>query len=612
MGNKGILTAVILALLAPAAAFSASPTTTRTVDQIALVVDQTAMTRGELEDSIATVFASQHMKTPAPGSSDYGKVKKEVVEAFIREVLLAEEADREKIQISDGELQHNVDTELENMKQQFSGEQEFEDELKKEGVTQDDLKSEIQEKLLRRLKANRVLQAKQRELPDTVFVTDDEVRNYFRVHPKDYERIKFSIILFHLKPGVRKAYVAEVEKQARELLAKLKAGADFAAAAKKYSEDQGTASKGGEVGSVYRTDLDPELAKGIFAIPAKGMGIVRTPDGVYIVKVESKGAADYDAVASGIKEHLLKQKQENAFNAWLAGLEKNAYIVEDGKVVAYQPPAAPATASSAGASAAASAVSGPNGAAAAESQASNGSQATASSAPSASGPGRNLYPTLPDPGSLTLNLGWGGFSFGSKDLAAYYDPSVNTDQGFPFGMDFDAGLDYALSPTLQLGLKLDGMVKFAQTVKFSDRTDSWSASAAGPALDAKILIPLDESTNFFLTAGGGYYFLLGGGVSISGAAVTENADFNASSFGGEAGAGIEFFFDSDKNSALDLQVGYRYLKFQPVTPKLTVNDGGPVPDYPSPLVNSDGSQAWIDFSGIKAGLSLRFYLGKGD
>jgi hypothetical protein len=43
---------------------------------------------------------------------------------------------------------------------------------------------------------------------------------------------------------------------------------------------------------------------------------------------------------------------------------------------------------------------------------------------------------------------------------------------------------------------------------------------------------------------------------------------------------------------------------------LTVNNEGPIANFPSPLTNADGSQAYIDFSGLRVGIGLRFYLDK--
>lgn len=592
----------------------------KTVDEIILVVDQEAMTRGELDEAIDAIFTAQGIKVPAPGTADYEQAKKEVLDGFIREVLMAEEADREKVEIEDGDVDHHVDEEISNMKKRYVTDQDFQDALKKEGISLEDLKQDIHDQMLRRVKANRILQMKQHDLPQTAFVTDEEVRDYFDQHPKDYEQVKFSIILFRIPPKSTLAYKQEVEKQAKSILAQLKGGADFGAFAKKYSEDAGSAEKGGQMEPMYRVDLNPKLADGIFSIRPNEMGLVYADDGIYIVKVEHKGTADYDSVAPDIKDHLRKQKQDSAFNQWIEGLKKDAYIVEDGQVVVYHAPA-PEESAPKPANGPAQAPA-PNTTNAPPAPPTEGNQAVVSSAPitestNNSSESADIYPTLPSPDSFTFGFGTEGFSFATEDLADYYGPSVNTQQGFPFGFGLHLNVDYSFDPALQLGISLEGLKKFGETVNFSPTnaasySEDWSATAAGPGLEANLLIPLDESTNFILSAGGGYYFLVGAGVTISGSAVTENTNFSGSGFGGQAAAAVEFFFDNQKDSALDLQVGYRVLKFDRINSNLTVNNEGPVASFPSPLTNSDGSDAAIDFSGINVGLGVRFYIDKGD
>ena len=410
-----VLTLAALGFAGPGRAALPAP---KTVDQIALVVDQDAMTRGELEEGIQSLFALQGIKAPAPGTPDYQQAKKEVVDNFVREVLMAEEADREKIEIQDGDVDHQVNAELENMKKRYSSDQEFDDALKKEGITQDDLKQDIHDQLLRRIKANRILQMKQHDLPRTVFVTDAEVQGYFDEHPKDYEQVKFSIILLRVPPKSAPAYVKEVEKQAQGLLAQLKGGRISAAFAKKYSEDQSSADKGGQMDPMYRVDLNPKLADGIFNIPANEMGLVKADDGFYIVQVQHKGTADYQSVAPDIKEHLLKQKQDSAFNQWIESLKKDAYIVEDGQVVEYHEPAAPPSGTKPGNGAAKTPTPGATGSSPAPAAASTAQDQTASSAgPAAesadnSSESREIYPTLPSPGDL--RWGWGRRAFPSR------------------------------------------------------------------------------------------------------------------------------------------------------------------------------------------------------
>lgn len=570
-----------------------------TVDEIAMVVDQESMTRGEMEESIDAFFAVRNGKTPAPDTPEYLDAKKQVEDNFIQEVVLAEEADREKVEVSDSDVEGQVNQEIQSMKRNFATDEEFQEGLRKEGITLDDLKQDTRDRMLRRIKAGRVLHAKQEELPSTAIVTDQQVRDYYQKHPQDYEQAKFSIILFSADAKASAAKRAEALKQAQGVLADLKKGANFAAEAKKYSEDAGTRDNGGEVGSVYRSDLDPELAKGIFGMGVKGLGIVTGAEGYYVVRLESKGTAEFASVAPGIKDHLQKTGQSDAMGQWIDQLKAKAYIMEDGKVVVFK--AKPMTTATTPISAASSSPA-----------ATSSSPATAASEASTEEdsdlPPLQEYPTLPDADSWTLTAKFNGINYGTQDLSNFYGSGVNTNQNFPFGFGLNFAADLALDPTFQIGVEAEFLRKTEETVSQSGDTELWNSAVLGPALHAKLLIPLDEGTNFDLSLSGGYYFLVGAGVTVSGP-VTENMDASSSSFGGVAAADFEFFLDSSKNTSLDMGLAYRYLQFSNLT--TTVPTGGPYP-YASPLLNADGTNAVIDYSGIEIGLGLRFYLGKGD
>jgi parvulin-like peptidyl-prolyl isomerase len=585
------------------AGFFPSSGKAETVDEITLVVDQESMTRGELEESIDAYFAVRSQKPAAPGSAAYLEAKKQVEDNFIQEVVLAEEADREKIEVSDSDVEGQVNQEIEGMKRNFSTDEEFQEGLHKEGITLEDLKQDTRDRMLRRIKAGRVLHTKQEALPSTAVVTDQQVRDYYQKHPQDYEQAKFSIILFGAGAKASAAKRAQAEKQAQSVLAELKNGADFAAEAKKYSEDSGTRDNGGEVGTVYRSDMDPELAKGIFAMKAKSLGIVTGAEGYYVVQLEFKGTADYAAVASGIKDHLQKTGQSDAMEQWIDQLKAKAYIMEDGKVVVYKAkPLEPVTASSTSPS---------------SNTSSNLSTAQNAPATVASEPATEEdsdlppvveYPTLPDADSWTLTAKFNGINYNTQDLGDFYGFSVNSNQNFPFGFGLNFAADLALDPTFQAGVEAEFLRKTVETINHSGETDLWNSAVLGPALHAKLLIPLDEGTNFDLSLSGGYYFLVGAGVTVSGP-VTENMEASCSSFGGVASADFEFFTDSSKNTSIDFGLAYRYLKFTNLSTNVTT--ANPL-NYASPLQNANGGNASIDYSGIEVGLGLRFYLGKGD
>lgn len=126
-------------------------------------------------------------------------------------------------------------------------------------------------------------------------VTDKEMENYYQAYRdakfRTPKQVKLRIISIRISPQADAKQKEAARARANQLLADARSGKDFAALAKKESEDP-TASKGGEVGWVVRGQLPPALDKVVFSL-AKGdiSDVIETPGGLQIVKVEDVKAA---------------------------------------------------------------------------------------------------------------------------------------------------------------------------------------------------------------------------------------------------------------------------------------------------------------------------------
>ena len=98
--------------------------------------------------------------------------------------------------------------------------------------------------------------------------TDDEIKEYYDANLAQFqkqEEVHARHILFTVKPDASDADKAAARKQAEEVLAKAKGGADFAELAKQYSQDS-TAAGGGDLGNFARGVMTPPFEAAAFAL----------------------------------------------------------------------------------------------------------------------------------------------------------------------------------------------------------------------------------------------------------------------------------------------------------------------------------------------------------
>jgi peptidyl-prolyl cis-trans isomerase D len=110
-----------------------------------------------------------------------------------------------------------------------------------------------------------------------------------------------------LKTDAPGADEAAVRKRAEDILTQVKGGADFAALATKYSEDEGSAKQGGDLSFFERGRMVPEFDAAAFSLaPGQVSDLVKTSFGFHIIKVEEKRAAATKSLDE-VKQQIVDQ-----------------------------------------------------------------------------------------------------------------------------------------------------------------------------------------------------------------------------------------------------------------------------------------------------------------
>ena len=145
-------------------------------------------------------------------------------------------------------------------------------------------------------------------------VSDSDVQAYYSGHAAQYkteEQVKTRHILIASKAGADAATDAAAKAKAQDVLKQVQAGGNFAALAKKYSDDPGTKDKGGELVLMPTASLDPAYGKAAMALnPGQTSGLVKSAFGYHIIQTEQKQAAGVKPLAE-VKDTIVKTLEQD-------------------------------------------------------------------------------------------------------------------------------------------------------------------------------------------------------------------------------------------------------------------------------------------------------------
>lgn len=229
-------------------------------------------------------------------------IKKQTLQDLVDKEVVIQAAKEEGIEVPDSE----VDSFIQNMKDQMGSEEVFQQALEQQDLTEDFLRQYTKEQML----LSKFTEGKMEDLKPS----DEEAKSFYEKNKEDYFKAKASHILV--------SDVDEANKIRKEIT---KNGADFAKLAKEKSMDPGSAENGGELGEFINGSMVPEFER---AIKTMKVGSISDPvesqHGFHIIKLEERKARPFDEV----KDEIVAQLTQENFTNYIKDLKKKAKIEE--------------------------------------------------------------------------------------------------------------------------------------------------------------------------------------------------------------------------------------------------------------------------------------------
>lgn len=288
--RRRLAAAAALVLLLPAGLRAQQPGDSgETVDRVVAVVGNTPILESQVQENI---FSRQQSGERVPTAPDSLRAyQQKVVSDLVDEELLVQQAERDTtIQVTDEEVADAVDQLVRKVRSSFVSEVDYKNELKKAGFgSPEEYRRWLTDQQRRTLLQNRLMDALfSGGKLKPVTPTEQELRAYFNAAPdKPMRKAGVAFKQLVVAPRPSPAALATARATADSIAKAIRAGADFAQAAKRFSQDPGSKDQGGELGWFRRgqmvrafDDIAFRLKPGVISDP------VQTPYGFHVIQVE--------------------------------------------------------------------------------------------------------------------------------------------------------------------------------------------------------------------------------------------------------------------------------------------------------------------------------------
>ena len=258
------------------------------IDRVIAVVGNQAILMSSVQE---VIYQRRAQGMPMPSdSAAMAQLVRQVVNELVDEELLLAKAAEEKIEVTDDEINAQVDRQVRSVRERFKTELEFREALKQNGLgSPEEYRKGLQDQARRQQLQQRLLdKMKQDGKVVPGIVNEADITEAF-------EKNKASLPKRPALVGFRQIVIAtqasEAEKlraraKAESLLVELRKGGEFEQVAKRESMDQSNREVGGDLGWIRRGATVPEFERWAFGLaPGTLSPVVETAFGYHIIRV---------------------------------------------------------------------------------------------------------------------------------------------------------------------------------------------------------------------------------------------------------------------------------------------------------------------------------------
>ncbi|MCS7053319.1 MAG: peptidylprolyl isomerase [Ignavibacterium sp.] len=250
------------------------------LDKIVAVVDNEIILQSELDFQV-NLFAAQRNLDPNSRA-----LREQILNSLIEEKLIYAQAELDSIIVSDDEIEQRINYQINILSQQLGSLANVE---KQYGMSIERIKRELRDDV----KKNVMIQRLQEKNFGNIRVTFPEVKEFFEIYKDSLGTIPEKVTIYHIfqNPKSTERNKIKFKEKAQAILDSIKAGADFAEMAKKYSDDPGSSKVGGDLGFVKKGVFYPEFEAAAFKLKQGEISdVIESPAGYHIIQlIEKRG-----------------------------------------------------------------------------------------------------------------------------------------------------------------------------------------------------------------------------------------------------------------------------------------------------------------------------------